>query len=42
MPEERLQAIESLIEECGFATRKEFFDNAVSLLKLDCVCERAG
>jgi hypothetical protein len=32
MPEERLQAIESLIEECGFATRKEFFDNAVSLL----------
>ncbi len=33
LPEDRYQEIESLIEECGFATKKEFFDNAVTLLK---------
>jgi hypothetical protein len=31
--EERLREIERLMDECGFSSKKEFFDNAVTLLK---------
>jgi hypothetical protein len=33
VPEDRYQEIERLMEECGFTTKKEFFDNAVTLIK---------
>jgi hypothetical protein len=31
--EDRYHEIENLIEECGFSTKKEFFDNAITLFK---------
>ncbi len=31
--EDRFRELEALIEECGFTTKKEFFDNAFTLLK---------
>jgi hypothetical protein len=33
LSEDRYKEIESLIEECGFSTKKDFFDNAITLLK---------
>ena len=33
LPAERLEALERLMEEAGFKTRKDLFNNAVSLLQ---------
>lgn len=33
IPDNKFREIEALMEECGFKTKKEFFDNAVTLLK---------
>jgi hypothetical protein len=33
VPENKYAELEALIKECGFATKKEFFDNAVTLFK---------
>lgn len=30
---EKAQEIDDLIEECGFASKKDFFNNAITLLK---------
>jgi hypothetical protein len=33
LPEDRYREIENLIQECSFSTKKEFFDNAITLFK---------
>jgi hypothetical protein len=33
LPEDRYHEIDNLIEQCGFSTKKEFFDNNITLFK---------
>lgn len=33
IPDNKFNELKALIEECGFATNKEFFDNAITLFK---------
>ena len=42
VPEERDREIEALMKECDISTKKEFFNNAVTLLKWAVAEKRKG
>jgi hypothetical protein len=42
LSEEGYNQLELLIKECGFATKREFFDNAISLMKWAASKARSG